>query len=53
MEARVLRVFPRKAIYRQKGDVNGHPEGPHHVAAGPRGVAPPYGVAASLEVVDS
>ena len=37
MEARVLRVFPRKAIYRRNGDVGGRPGGPHHVAARPRG----------------
>ena len=31
MEARVLRVFPRKAIYRRRGKVDGRPRGPHHV----------------------
>ena len=33
MEALVLRVFPRKSIYRRKGDVGGRPRGPHPTTA--------------------
>ena len=44
MEARVLRVFPRKALYRRKSDVGGRPGGPHLVVARPRGAAPPFGL---------
>jgi hypothetical protein len=40
-ETRRFRVFALDAFYRQKGDVRGHPRGPHHRVARP-------GVAASL-----
>ena len=33
------RVFPMKQIYRRKGDVGGHPRGPDHVVARPKGGA--------------
>jgi hypothetical protein len=40
MEAWLFRVFPSEAIYERKGDVRGHPRGPHHMVAqlgvGPR-----------------
>jgi hypothetical protein len=40
MYADAFRVFPRMTIYRQKGNVRGHPRGPHHGQArlevGPR-----------------
>ena len=48
MEAQVFRVFSRNGINRWKGDVGGRPGGPNHVAARPRGAAPPPGVAAPL-----
>ena len=35
----MLRVFPRKAIYRRRGKVGGRPRGPHHMAARPGGRA--------------
>jgi hypothetical protein len=47
MEADSFKVFTSGAIYRRKGDVRGHPRGPHHTMAWPGG-APPNGVAASV-----
>jgi hypothetical protein len=35
MEADSFRVFASEAIYRRKGDVRGHPRGPHNVVARP------------------
>jgi hypothetical protein len=43
MEAYPFRIFALEAIYRRKGDVIGHPRGPHHTVARPGG-ALPYGV---------
>jgi hypothetical protein len=49
----LLRVFPSKGIYRQKGDVRGWTRGPHHLVARPGGgphhpmVQPPPGPALS------
>ena len=37
MEADSFRVFASGAIYRRKGEVGGHPGGPHHVVARPGG----------------
>jgi hypothetical protein len=48
MEARVFRVFPRMWIYRRKGEVGGHPRGPHHGVVWLGGPTPPLGVVASL-----
>jgi hypothetical protein len=45
MDAGPFRVFASEGIYRRKGDVRGHPGGPHHLVARPGGPAPPYGVA--------
>jgi hypothetical protein len=33
IDADSLRVFTSEAIYRRKGDVRGHPRGPHHTVA--------------------
>jgi hypothetical protein len=42
MEASWFRVFTSEAIYRRKGEVRGHPRGPHHVVARPEvGPLPP------------
>jgi hypothetical protein len=35
IEASFFRVFASEAIYRSKGDVGGHPRGPHHSQAWP------------------
>ena len=35
----MFRVFPRKQIYRRKGDVGGRLRGPHHATARQRGGA--------------
>jgi hypothetical protein len=37
MYADSFRVFASEGIYRRKGDVKGHPGGPHHLVAQPRG----------------
>jgi hypothetical protein len=37
MDANSFRVFASEAIYRRKGDVRGHPRGPHHTVALPEG----------------
>jgi hypothetical protein len=37
MDTNFFRVFASKAIYRQKGDVGGHPRGPNHGQAWPGG----------------
>jgi hypothetical protein len=31
----LFRVFASEAFYRRKGDVRGHPRGPHHTVARP------------------
>jgi hypothetical protein len=44
-----FRVFASEAFYRWKGDVRGHPRGPHHGLAWPQGGrAPLGGVATSV-----
>jgi hypothetical protein len=48
MDTGPFRVFASEAFYRRKGDVRGHPRGPHHTVVRPEGGAPPYGVAASV-----
>jgi hypothetical protein len=48
MDADCFRVFASEAFYRRKGDVRGHPRGPHHTVARPEEGAPPYGVASSV-----
>jgi hypothetical protein len=48
MDAHSFRVFTSKAIYRRKGDVRGHPRGPHHGLARPGAPVPPGGVATSV-----
>jgi hypothetical protein len=54
IDTRQFRVFASKAFYRRKGDVRGHPRGPHHVVArleaGPHHpmVWPPPGSSPSL-----
>jgi hypothetical protein len=45
-----FRVFALEAFYRRKGDVRGHPRGPHHTVARLEGGAPPYGVVASWPI---
>jgi hypothetical protein len=45
IDANWFSVFPSKALYRWKGNVRGHPGGPHHIVAWPGAPAPPPGVA--------
>jgi hypothetical protein len=37
MDTRRFRVFASEAFYRRKGDVRGHPGGPHHLVLWPGG----------------
>jgi hypothetical protein len=54
MDAGRFRAFVSEAFYRRKGDVKGHPRGPHHTVAQPEGGAhhpmvwPPPGPSPSL-----
>jgi hypothetical protein len=41
MDADSFRVFALEGIYRRKGDVRGHPGGPHHMVARPGAPTPP------------